>query len=124
MNASGVVNERDEEPVTMVLYSMLDERGRPMVEVVWWCSVVAASVARRCEGLTSAQSRNRTCSLRLQSASLPLTQLPNERGQRDAIEDGKRLHKQLLRKEAGAPASIDLRLRGTNLVNWTSCTGT
>lgn len=117
LNASGVVSERGEGPVTTVSYSTMVERGRPMVDVVWWCSVVAANVAGGYERLTSVQSQNQTYALRLQSALLPLTQLPNERGQRGAIEDGKRLHKQLLRKEAGALASIDLRPRGTNLAN-------
>lgn len=66
---------------------------------------------------SSATGEDGTCSLRLRSASLPLTQLPDESGRRSAIEDEKRLRKQLLRKEAGAPASIDLQPRGTNLVN-------
>lgn len=87
-----------------------------MVDVVWWCSVMAANVAGRYEGSTSAQIQMGPVRLSRGQHRCLLTQLPNERGQRGAIGYGKKLHKQLLRKEAGAPASIDLQPRGTNLV--------
>ena len=71
----------------------------------------------RYKSSSSATDSERTCLLKLWSASLPLTGLPDERGQQNAIEGWKRLHKQLLRKEAGAPALIDLQPRQTNLID-------
>jgi hypothetical protein len=44
LNASGVVNERCKKSIRTVVLSTVDERGRPILDVVWRRVVVAKGV--------------------------------------------------------------------------------
>ncbi len=112
LNASGIVSERLKGSRRILDNRQAGSRSDRCCASVWWLrtghSVMQAVRWKiQTRPVRSGSSQHRC----------PLTKLPRERGQWSAIEGRKRLRKQLLRKEPGAPASINLQPRGTNLVN-------
>ena len=118
MNASGIVNERSEESIAFTVSSTADERSCPVTDVAWWwCSDVADGVVGPVREVEWCHRRKRDLFTQAGVSIAAFDELPDERGRKSAIEGGKKLRKQLLRKEAGAPASIVLQPRRTNLVD-------